>query len=91
MENARYRFCRLALAVVAVMVLNAGPSMAQSEVVPCSAFTRSAHGAWRVLDPVMLDLGGRLYAPTVGTVFHAGETRHGIEMSDILDQQCGNR
>jgi hypothetical protein len=58
---------------------------------PCSAFARSAYGGWRVLGPVTLDLGDRLYSPTVGTVFTAGSSEHGIEMSDLLDQQCGNR
>ena len=41
--------------------------------------------------PVTLDLGGSLYSPMVGTALPAGATNHGIEMSDILDQQCGNR
>jgi hypothetical protein len=91
MENPCNRFCRLALAVAAVAVLSAGPALAQSEEVPCSAFSRNAYGGWRVLDPVMLDLNGRLYSPTVGTVFAAGATQNGIEMSDVLDQQCGNR
>jgi hypothetical protein len=91
MKNLRSRFCPLALAAVAVMVLGAGPSQAQSELVPCSAFARNAYGGWRVLSPVMLNLDGRLYSPTVGTVFAAGSTQNGIEMSDVLDQQCGNR
>ena len=59
--------------------------------VPCSAFARNSSGGWRVLAPVMLAVGGRLYSPTVGTTLAAGATQHGIEMSDVLDQQCGNR
>jgi hypothetical protein len=39
----------------------------------------------------MLDLRGRLFAPTVGTTFAAGASANGIEMSGVLDQQCGNR
>ena len=91
MKNLRGRFCPFALAGAAVVILSAGPSLAQSEEVPCSAFARNAYGGWRVLSPVMLDLNGRLYSPTVGTVFAAGSTQNGIEMSDVLDQQCGNR
>jgi len=45
----------------------------------------------RVLSPVMLDLNGRLYSPTVGTVLAAGSAQNGIKMSDVLDQQCGNQ
>jgi len=72
-------------------MLGAGQSLAQSEAIPCGAFARGHNGGWRVVSPVMLDLAGRLYSPTVGTVFAAGATQNGIEMSDVLDQQCGNR
>jgi hypothetical protein len=91
MEKSCSHHCRLALAAASILVLNAAPSLAQSAAVPCSAFARNAAGAWRVLDPVMLDLNGRLYSPTVGTIFAAGAVQNGIEMSDVLDQQCGNR
>ena len=75
----------------AFLALSAAPSLAQRDLVPCSAFSRNAYGGWTVLAPVMLDLGGSLYSPTVGTTFAAGSTHNGIEMSDVLDQQCGNR
>ncbi|HZK89746.1 MAG TPA: hypothetical protein VFC56_06320 [Stellaceae bacterium] len=91
MGNSRKRFCRLALAAASVVLLSAGPSLAQSQAVPCDAFARNGSGAWRVLDPVMLNFNGRLYSPTVGTTFAAGSTHNGIEMSGVLDQQCGNR
>jgi hypothetical protein len=91
MENSRNRVYRLALAAASIVLLSAGPGLAQHEAVPCSAFARNAYGGWRVLSPVMLALNGRLYSPTVGTVFAAGSSQNGIEMSDILDQQCGNR
>ena len=70
---------------------NAGPSLAQRYPVPCSAFSRNISGGWTVRAPVMLDLGGTLLAPMVGTTFAAGSTMHGIEMSDVLDRNCGNR
>jgi hypothetical protein len=76
---------------LAVVLLSAGPSLAQREAVPCSAFSRSGSGGWKVLAPVMLNFDGRLYSPTVGTTFAAGSMQHGIEMSDVLDRQCGNR
>jgi hypothetical protein len=81
----------MAIIAAAVLVVGAASSMAQREPIPCSAFARGPYGGWRVLSPVMLDLGGRLYSPTVGTVFPVGATQNGIEMSDVLDQQCGNR
>ena len=86
--------CRQAISIAAgavLLMLSAGPSLAQRDLVPCSAFSRNAAGGWRVLAPVMLDLGNRLYSPTVGTTLAAGSMQNGIEMSDVLDRQCGNR
>ena len=91
MHTSSKRLYRLAVIAAVVLLLGAGSSLAQSASVPCSAFARNNVGGWRVLAPVMLDLNGRLLAPTVGTVFAAGSTQYGIEMSDVLDQQCGNR
>jgi hypothetical protein len=91
MENSLHRLCRLALAAASIVVLSAAPSLAQNEGMPCSAFARNVYGGWKVLDPVVLDLNERLFAPTVGTTIAAGSMRNGIEMSDVLDQQCGNR
>ena len=91
MKNSSKRRGLMVLATVAALVLGAAPSLAQREPVPCSAFARGPYGGWRVLSPVMLDLGGWLFSPTVGTVVPAGATQNGIEMSDVLDRQCGNR
>jgi hypothetical protein len=75
----------------ALLLLSAGPCLAQRAPVPCSAFSRSTSGGWRVLAPVMLDFGNRLYSPTVGTIFAAGSIQNGVEMSEVLDRHCGNR
>ena len=75
----------------ALLALSAGSGLAQRQPVPCSAFSRNAYGGWTVRAPVMLDFGGMLLAPTVGTTFVAGSTMRGIEMSDVLDRNCGNR
>jgi hypothetical protein len=91
MTNSFRRLYRPALAAAGIVLLSVAPSLAQRAAVPCDAFARNADGAWRVLSPVMLDVDGRLYAPMVGTTFAAGSTQNGIEMSDVLDQQCGNR
>ena len=96
MKAASYRYFAAAVAVSAVLLLGAGivhPTVTQAAdgPFPCSAFERNAHGGWRVMAPVTLDLGGSLYSPMVGTALPAGATNHGIEMSDLLDQQCGNR
>lgn len=69
------------------------PAMARpgDPSLPCPAFSRGTYGAWTVRAPVMLNVGGALYSPTVGTVFAAGAMQNGIEMSDVLDRECGNR
>jgi hypothetical protein len=95
METSCNRLRSLALAA-ALLVVSAGTThsvvaKAADGPMPCSAFARSGAGGWRVLAPVTLDLDGRLYSPMVGTTFAAGATQNGIEMSDILDQHCGNR
>ncbi len=84
----------LAAAAIVALVATASPTniaKAADGPMPCSAFARSSFGSWRVTAPVMIDLGGRLYSPTVGTTFPAGATERGIEMSDVLDRQCGNQ
>jgi hypothetical protein len=96
MKMSRNLFQSASFAVAAILMAGVGTmgsvaAKAQEGPMPCSAFARNSFGAWRVTAPVTLDLDGRLYSPTVGTVFAAGATEHGIEMSDVLDQQCGNR
>ncbi len=91
MKSGFSRAARKLAAAAALLALSAAPSLAQRDLVPCSAFSRNAYGGWTVLAPVMLDLAGRVYSPTVGTTFAAGSMQNGVEMSDVLDSQCGNR
>ena len=96
MKISRHGLGRLATGAAAVLLLGAaashsGIAKAADGPIPCSAFERGAGGGWRVLSPVTLNLDGRLYSPMVGSTFAAGSTQRGIEMSDVLDRQCGNR
>jgi hypothetical protein len=96
METSCSRLRSLALVAAAILVAAAGTThsvaaRAADGPMPCSAFARNSAGGWRVLAPVTLELGDRLYSPMVGTTFAAGSSQNGIEMSDVLDQQCGNR
>lgn len=75
-------------AAAAVLVLAAGPGLAQDARVPCSAFSRDAGGGWHVRSPVAFGLGGIVLAPTVGTIFAAGKTMHGIDLGAVLDLAC---
>jgi hypothetical protein len=29
-------------------------------------------------------------SPTVGTIFAAGSSLHGVRLTDVLDRECGN-
>lgn len=96
MKTARNRFCRLAAAVSLVLLVGASAThsvvaRAADGPMPCSAFERNSGGSWRVLAPVTLAVNNHLYSPMVGTVLPAGASENGIEMSDVLDRQCGNR
>jgi len=96
MKTATNRLRRAALAASAVLLIGASAThpvaaRAADGPMPCSAFARNGAGGWRVLAPVTLAVGDRLYSPMVGTTFPAGASENGLEMSDLLDQQCGNR
>jgi hypothetical protein len=96
MEKSRQRLYRFGAATAAALLLGTAASLpvlarAGDPSLPCPAFSRNAYGGWTVNAPVMLILGGSLYSPTVGTTFAAGSMRDGIEMSDVLDRECGNR
>ena len=80
--------CWLLSAAASILLLSVGPGLAQNVSLPCSAFARNAHGGWKVLAPVVLEIQGRLLAPTVGTTFAAISTANGIEISRVLNQQC---
>ena len=79
----------LGLASAALTLVTLRPSLAQDVRVPCSAFSRNSHGAWKVLAPVMLDVDDRLLGPTVGSMFEPGATTtNGIKMNEVLDRAC---
>jgi hypothetical protein len=81
---------RLSVAATSVVLLSAGPGMGQSLPIPCSAFSHHAYG-WKVLAPVVLDIDGRLLAPTVGTIFTAGSATNGVNLNEMLDHGCGEQ
>jgi hypothetical protein len=87
MTKLRSHLCRLSVAAASVVLLSAVPSLGQVVPIPCSAFARHDHG-WKVLAPVMLDIDGRLLAPTVGTTLVAGSAINGLKLKEALDREC---
>jgi|HubBroStandDraft_4_1064222.scaffolds.fasta_scaffold656602_2 hypothetical protein len=88
MNPNRNRLCRFA-ATCSVVLLTAGPALAQNPAM-CSAFARNPTGGWTVLAPVAIGVQGLVLSPTVGTIFTAGSSIHGVEMTNVLDRECGN-
>jgi hypothetical protein len=39
----------------------------------------------------MLEIDGRVLAPTVGSTFGAGSAIAGVKLNEVLDLECGNR
>ena len=91
MRTIHRRLSRLSMAAASLVLLSAEPGLAQNMPIPCSAFTRNAHGGWTVLAPVMLYIGGRPLGPMVGTSIPSGSMPDSINVSEALDRDCGNR
>jgi hypothetical protein len=83
------RLSLLSLIAVGLVLHGTEPSLGQSMPVPCSAFSRSADGGWKVLAPVMLYIGGRPLGPMVGSTLHAGSVSNAGKVSEVLDKECG--
>jgi hypothetical protein len=80
-------FCLLACAGAAVA---STPPTGAVPPFPCAAFARNAAGGWKVKEPAILTLSGRLVTFIVGTDFAAGTKTYGFAMPVILDRECGN-
>ena len=91
MSAIHNRLSRLSMAAAAVVLLSTQPGLGQNMPVPCSAFARNAHGDWKVLAPVMLQLDGRLLGPMVGSTLPAASMPASIKLTEALDRECGNR
>jgi hypothetical protein len=91
MKAFRNHLCLPRVTAVIFVLLNAAPGFAQDVPIPCSAFARNAHGGWKVLAPVMLDIDGRVLGPMVGITLASGSSINGIRMSDVLDRECRSR
>ena len=91
MRAIHNRLSRLSMAAASVVLLNAEPGVGQNAPVPCSAFARTAYGGWKVLAPVMLYIDGRPLGPMVGSTLPAESMPNSINVSEVLDRECGNR
>jgi len=89
--------CRLigAAAVVAAGVLASQSALAQGVSIPdgpvaCDAVARLPLGSWTVLRPVTISPGGRTIGLAPGQTFAPNQMYNGVEVTAVLDRNCGN-
>ena len=56
----------------------------------CAAFQRSANGSWNVLRPATISPNGVQLNLASGETFAKNQFLHGIEVTTVLDRNCGN-
>jgi hypothetical protein len=87
-------------AIVAAAGLMAGlfstyPALAQIDMpdgpIACRDFVRNGYGDWKVLRPTTISPGGVRIHLAPGQTFAPSQTVDGIEVSAVLDRNCGNR
>src|SRR5579862_2580527 len=81
MRAIHNRLSRLSMAAASVVLLSAEPGLGQNMPVPCSAFSRTAHGDWKVLAPVMLYIDGSALGPMVGSTLPAASMPTSVKVS----------
>lgn len=88
------------LIVVAALVFGlASPDLAMAQPINSlpdgpvarTAFQRSGNGSWTVLRPATLYPNGGALSLAPGQTFAPSQTFDGVEVTAILDRNCGNR
>ena len=73
----------------------AQPVLAQSSFpdgpITCDAFQRGPNGSWTVLRPATISPNGTELNLAPGETFAKNQFLRGIEVSTVLDRNCGNR
>jgi hypothetical protein len=86
-------------AIIAAAGLSAGfvsacPALAQIGAsdgpIACHDFVRNGYGDWRVVRPTTISLAGVRMNLAPGETFMPSELVHGIEVTAVLDRNCGN-
>jgi hypothetical protein len=71
------------------------PGLAQFNMpdgpIACDAFVRNGYGAWRVVRPTTIMPQGLTMNLVPGMTFAPSQTIDGIEITAVLDRNCGNR
>jgi hypothetical protein len=73
------------------------PAMAQTVAsrpdgpVACNAFQRVGNGSWTVLRPATIYPEGMALSLAAGETLAPNQMMNGIEVTAVLDRNCGNR
>ena len=59
-------------------------------LVACDAFQRGPNGSWTVLRPATISPNGVQLNLAPGETFAKNQFLHGIEVTNVLDRNCGN-
>lgn len=59
--------------------------------IACQDFQRGPNGTWTVLRPTMISPSGVMMNLTPGQTFAKNESFRGIEVTTVLDRNCGNQ
>ncbi len=85
-------------AAVAALFLGCVPraSMAQNANLPdgpiaCTDFHRGSNGSWTVLHPTTIHPQGVEMKLAPGQIFAENQFVQGIEITNVLDRNCGNK
>jgi hypothetical protein len=96
---ARNYRIRLSIATAAALLIGgawAPLAMAQSAnsqpdgPVACDAFQRQDHGSWTVLRPATIHPNGVAINLAPGQTFAPNQIYNGVEVTAVLDRNCGN-
>jgi hypothetical protein len=95
-ENKIRWFFAAAAATLFVGGASALPGMAQSIAgsdgpVACDAFQRDTNGSWMVLRPTTISPQGIQLNLAPGQTFAKNQFVGGIEVTTVLDRNCGNQ
>ena len=59
--------------------------------IACDSFQRTGYGTWTVLRPTTIHPQGVALSLAPGQSFAPSQTMDGIEVSAVLDRNCGNK
>ena len=91
-------WCRLfgAAAMLALGVAGSQSALAQGMSMPdgpvaCNAVARLPMGSWTILRPVTIQPNGMTIGLAPGQTFAPNQLDDGVEVTAVLDRNCGNR